>query len=131
MEKNRIAQEIESVFAKLQHGEKSYSKGEFYKEYFFIRSDLALVILNKKNEILISFADHTPPSNAALYSLLLDDIESTSLCICKDYKTDGKGSMIMNEGDLSNTSEVIWDDKERYYKMLKSKVRKIIARRTK
>ena len=77
MEKNRIAQEIESVFAKLQHGEKSYSKGEFYKEYFFIRSDLALVILNKKNEILISFADHTPPSNAALYSLLLDDIEST------------------------------------------------------
>jgi hypothetical protein len=112
-------------------GESAYSKGEFYQDLFFIRSNLALVVLNKNNEIMLSFADHTLPSHAALYALLLDDIESSALCICENYKTDNNGSMIMNEEDFNSTQKVIWDDKSKYYDMLKDKVKTIIARRNK
>jgi len=61
--------------------------------------------------------------------LLLDEIEEASLSICEDYKTDEKGSMIIDEQDLSSTGKIIWDDKERYFRMLKEKVEKVIVRK--
>ena len=125
------ARKIESVFERLHDGKSAYSKGEFYKDEFFIRSDYALVVLNRNNEILLSFADHTRPSYAALYALLLDEIEGSSLFICQDYKTDMNGSMIIDEDRLNSTASIIWDDKERYYVMLKRKVKDIIIRKTK
>jgi len=128
-QQKRIAKEIESIFERLHKGESAYSKGEFYKDEFFIRSDLALVVLNKNNEILLSFADHTRPSYSALITLLLDEIEEASLSICEDYKTDEKGSMIIDEQDFSSTGKIIWDDKERYFRMLKEKVEKVIVRK--
>ena len=78
----RIAKEIEAAFEKL-HGS-VYSKGQFYENEFFIRSDYALVVLNRDDEILISFADHTRPSYAAFYALVLDGIEDTDkgIMIC-------------------------------------------------
>jgi len=127
----KIAREIEAVVERLHKGKIAYSKGEYYNEEFFIRSDLALIVLNKKNEILISFADHTRPSYSALYALLLDEIEEASLFICRDYKTDEKGSMVIEENDLSSTGNIIWDDKARYYSMLKEKVAHIVIRKTK
>jgi hypothetical protein len=131
MLQKRIALEIESIFKELQMGKSAYSKGEFFQDHFFIRSNLALVVLNKDNEIMVSFADHTLPSHAALYALLLDDIESSALCICENYKTDSDGSMIMDEEDFNSTQKVIWDDKSQYYNMLKDKVKPVIARRNK
>ena len=127
----QIAQQIESIFERLHAGEKAYSKGEFYKGEFFIRSDYALVVLNEKNEILISFADHTRPSYSALYALLLDEIEGAPLIICQDYNTDRNGSMIIDEMDFSSTGSIIWNDKERYYNMLKEKMTHIVVRKTK
>jgi hypothetical protein len=124
-----IARKIESVFERLHDGKSAYSKGDFYKEEFFIRSDYALVILNKNNEILLSFADHTKPSYAALYTLLLDEI-ATPLFICRDYKTDINGSMIIEEENFNSTARIIWDDKENYYSMLKRKVKDIVIRKS-
>jgi hypothetical protein len=127
--KETIAMEIEAVFEKL-HGT-AYSKGHFFEDEFFIRSDYALVVLNNENEILVSFADHTRPSYSALYSLLLDDIDDADLFICEDYKTDKDGSMIIDEVDGQSTGGIIWDEKERYYEMLREKVRKIVIRKSK
>jgi hypothetical protein len=131
MLQKRIAREIEAVFEKLQAEKGVYSKGEFFQDHFFIRSDLALVVLNKDNEIRVSFAEHTLPSHAALYALLLDDIESSALCICENYKTDNGGSMITDEEDLNTTQKIIWNDKSQYYNMLKDKVKTVIASRNK
>jgi len=130
-QQKRIAKEIESVFERLHEGKSAYSKGEFYNDEFFIRSDYALIVINNNNEILISFADHTRPSYAALYALLLGAIEEAPLFICQDYKTDKKGSMIIEEEDFSSTGDIIWDDKRRYYNMLKKKVAHIVIRKTK
>ena len=127
--RKRIAKEIEAAFEKL-HGS-VYSKGQFYENEFFIRSDYALVILNRDDEILVSFADHTRPSYAAFYALILDDIEDTDLFICEDYKTDESGSMIITESSRSSTGAVIWGEKERYYDMLKQKVKKVVIRKQK
>jgi hypothetical protein len=127
--RKRIAKEIEAAFEKL-HGS-VYSKGQFHENEFFIRSDYALVILNRDDEILVSFADHTRPSYAAFYALVLDDIEGTDLFICEDYKTDENGSMIITESNRSSTGAVIWGDKKRYYDMLKQKVTKIVIRKQK
>jgi hypothetical protein len=124
-----IAMEIEAVFERL-HGS-VYSKGHFYEDEFFIRSEYALVVLNRENEILVSFADHTRPSYSALYALLLDDIDDADLFICEDYRTDKDGSMIIDEVNGQSTGGVIWDEKKRYYEMLKEKVRKIIIRKSK
>jgi len=125
----RIAKEIEAAFEKL-HGS-VYSKGQFYENEFFIRSDYALVVLNRDDEILISFADHTRPSYAAFYALVLDGIEDTDIFICEDYKTDENGSMIIAEENRSSTGAVIWGEKEGYYDMLKQKVKKIVIRKEK
>jgi hypothetical protein len=127
----RIAKEVESVFERLHQGKSAYSKGEFYNDEFFIRSDYALVYINKNNEVLVSFADHTRPSYAALYVLLLDEIKDAPLFICHDYQTDNKGSMIIEEQDFSSTGDIIWDDKERYYRSLKKKVANVVVRKTK
>ena len=127
--RKKIAKEIEAAFEKL-HGS-IYSKGQFYENEFFIRSDYALVILNRDDEILISFADHTRPSYAAFYALVLDDIEDTDFFICEDYKTDENGSMIITESSRSSTGAIIWGDKERYYDMLKEKVKKVVIRKQK
>ena len=75
--RNRIARDIEAVFERL-HGS-AYSKGHFYEDEFFIRSDYALVVLNEDDEILVSFANHTRPSYSALYALLLDNIDDADL----------------------------------------------------
>jgi len=127
--RKRIAKEIEAAFEKL-HGS-VYSKGQFYENEFFIRSDYALVIFNRDDEILVSFADHTRPSYAAFYALVLDDIEDTDLFICEDYKTDENGSMIINESNRRSTGAIIWGEKEGYYDMLKQKVKKIVIRKQK
>ncbi|MBN1626691.1 MAG: hypothetical protein JW944_09220 [Deltaproteobacteria bacterium] len=129
--KKEIARKIESVFERLHDGKSAYSRGEFYRDEFFIRSDYALVVLNRNDEMLLSFADHTRPSYAALYALLLDEIKDASLFICQDYKTDSCGSMVIDEDHLNSTGRIIWDDKDRYYDMLKSKVRDIVIRKTK
>jgi hypothetical protein len=125
----RIAKEIEAAFEKL-HGS-VYSKGQFFEDEFFIRSDYALVVLNRDDEILVSFADHTRPSYAAFYALVLDDIEDTDLFICEDYKTDENGSMIITESNRSSTGAIIWGEKDSYYDMLKQKVKKIVIRKQK
>ena len=127
--RKRVAGEIEAAFEKL-HGS-VYSKGQFYENEFFIRSDYALVVLSGDDEILVSFADHTRPSYAAFYALILDDIEDTNLFICEDYKTDKDGSMIISEAERSSTGAIIWGEKERYYDMLKQKVKKIVIRKQK
>lgn len=125
----KTAKEIEAVFERLHGG--AYSKGHFYENEFFIRSDYALVVLSEEGNILVSFADHTRPSYAALYTLLLQDIEDTQLYICEDYKTDEDGSMIIDEFDGKSTGAVIWDEKARYYQMLKEKVENIVIRKVK
>ncbi|HEX9909599.1 MAG TPA: hypothetical protein VGA86_01840, partial [Desulfatiglandales bacterium] len=51
-EQKRIAREIEAVFEKFYGGKTAYSRGQFYKDDFFLRTDYALVVLNKNNEIL-------------------------------------------------------------------------------
>ena len=130
-EQKRIAKEIEAVFEKFFGGKTAYSRGQFYKDDFFLRTDYALVVLNKNNEILVSFADHTRPSYAALFAFMLEGIEGASLFICEDYKTDQDGSMVCDEEDGSTTAAIIWDQKERYYTMLKRKVEHIVIRRTK
>ena len=127
--RKRIAREIEAAFEKL-HGS-VYSKGQYYENEFFIRSDYALVILNRDDEILVSFADHTRPSYAAFYALILDDIEGTDLFICEDYKTDENGSMIITESNRKSTGAIIWGEKERYYDMLKQKVNKVVISKRK
>ena len=130
-EGERIAQEIESVFETFYRGRSVYSQGQFYDGEFFLRSEYALVVLNQSNDILVSFADHTRPSYAALFTLLLDDIEGTNLFICEDYKTDEEGCMVCDEVDGSSTGAIIWDEKDRYYNMLKEKVEKVVIRKTK
>lgn len=130
-QKKRIAKEVESVFKRLHQGKSAYSQGEFYNDEFFIRSDYALVFINKKNEVLVSFADHTRPSYAALYALLLDEIKDAPLFICHDYQTDDKGSMIIEEQDFASTGDIIWDDKERYYRSLKKKIANVVVRKAK
>jgi len=127
----KAAQKIEEVFDGFYKEKSAYSKGQFYKDEFFLRTDNALVVLNKNNDILVSFADHTRPSYAALFTMLLDEIEDTNLFICEDYETDKHGSMIINETDRKSTAAIIWDEKESYYEMLKNKVRKIVIRKTK
>jgi hypothetical protein len=126
-----ITSKIEAAFERLHDGKSAYSKGEFYNDEFFIRSDYALVVLNRNNEMLLSFADHTRPSYAALYALLLDEIEEAPLFICQDYKTDPNGSMIIEDENFNSTGSFIWDDKERYYSMLKKKVKNIVIRKAK
>jgi hypothetical protein len=127
----KISKEIEAIFERLHEGKSAYSKGEFYNDEFYIRSDYALVVVNNNNEILVSFADHTRPNYAALYALLLGEIEDTNLFICRDYRTDEKGSMIIEEEDFASTGDVIWDNKKRYYNMLKQKVENIVIHKTK
>ena len=129
-EQKRIASEIEAVFEKFYGGKTAYSKGQVYKDDFFLRTDYALVVLNKNNEILVSFADHTRPSYAALFAFMLEGIEGSNLFICEDYRTDEDGSMVCDEEDGSTTAAIIWDQKERYYNMLKRKVEHIVIRRT-
>lgn len=87
--------------------------------------------MNTEGQILVSFADHTRPSYAAYYALVLDDIEDTDLFICEDYKTDENGSMILAESSRQSTGAIIWGEKERYYDMLKQKVKKIVIRKQK
>ncbi|MGD2126135.1 MAG: hypothetical protein PVG99_08655 [Desulfobacteraceae bacterium] len=130
-ERKRIAREIEGVFETFYRGESVYSKGQFYKDEFFLRSEYALVVLNENNDILVSFADQTRPSYAALFTLLLDDIEGADLFICEDYKTDREGSMVCDEENGSSTGAIIWDEKDRYYGMLREKVDKVVIRKTK
>ena len=130
-EQIQIAREIELVFEKIHQGENAYFKGEFFKKGFFVRSDLALVVLNENNEIRVSFADQTPPGYAALCSLMLNEIKKATLIICRDYKTDVRGSMLLNEKDFRSTGNIIWDDKERYYSMLKEKVQEVMIRKIK
>ena len=131
-EKERqIIRDIEAVFERFYKGKKAYSKGQFYKGEFYLRTDYALVVLNKKRDILVSFADHTRPSYAALFTLLLDDIENTNLFICEDYRTDQQGSMVLDETDGGSTSAIIWNEKERYYSMLREKVQKVVIRKLK
>ena len=129
-EQKRIARDIEAVFEKFYGGKTAYSRGQFYKDDFFLRTDYALVVLNKNNEILVSFADHTRPSYAALFAFMLEGIEGANLFICEDYRTDEDGSMVCDEEDGSTTAAIIWDQKERYYTMLKRKVENIVIRRT-
>jgi len=129
-EQKRIAREIEAVFEKFYGGKTAYSRGQFYKDDFFLRTDYALVVLNKNNEILVSFADHTRPSYAALFAFMLEGIEGANLFICEDYRTDEDGSMVCDEEDGSTTAAIIWDQKERYYTMLKRKIEHIVIRRT-
>jgi len=129
-EQKRIARDIEAVFEKFYGGKTAYSRGQYYKDDFFLRTDYALVVLNKNNEILVSFADHTRPSYAALFAFMLEGIEGVHLFICEDYRTDEDGSMVCDEEDGSTTAAIIWDQKERYYTMLKKKVEKIVIRRT-
>ena len=131
-EKERqIVKDIEAVFERFYKGKKAYSKGQFYKGEFYLRTDYALVVLSKKRDILVSFADHTRPSYAALFTLLLDDIENTNLFVCEDYRTDQQGSMVLDETDGGSTSAIIWNEKERYYSMLREKVQKVVIRKLK
>ena len=130
-EEKQIMKDIEAVFERFYKGKKAYSKGQYYNNEFFLRTDYALVVLTKKKDILVSFADHTRPSYAALFTLLLDDIEGTDLFICEDYKTDEQGSMILGEADAGSTSVIIWNEKERYYNMLREKVQKVVIRKLK
>lgn len=130
-EERQIMRDIEAVFERFYKGKKAYSKGQFYKGEFYLRTDYALVVLSKKRDILVSFADHTRPSYAALFTLLLDDIENTNLFICEDYRTDQQGSMVLDETDGGSTSAIIWNEKERYYSMLREKVQKVVIRKLK
>ena len=130
-EQNRIAKEIEAVFQRFYGKESAYAKGQFYKKEFFLRTDYALVVLNKGHNIFVSFADHIRPSYAALFTMLLDAIEDTNLYLCEDYKTDELGSMILDEVDVQSTGVFIWDKKENYYNMLKKKVKKVMLRKRK
>ena len=108
----QIVKDIEAVFERFYKGKKAYSKGQFYKGEFYLRTDYALVVLSKKRDILVSFADHTRPSYAALFTLLLDDIENTNLFVCEDYRTDQQGSMVLDETDGGSTSAIIWNEKD-------------------
>jgi hypothetical protein len=130
-EKQKIANQIEAVLERVYKDEDAYSRGQCYEDEFFFRTDYALVVLNKDSEILISFADHTRPSYAALFTLLIDEIKDTNLLICDDYETDGHGSMVYNEVDGKSTAAVIWEEKERYYDMLKNQVKRVVIRKTK
>jgi hypothetical protein len=130
-ERKKMARQIEAVFERFYKGKTAYSQGQFYKNEFYLRTDYALLVLSSKNDILVSFADHTRPSYAALFTLLLDDIEDTNLFICEDYSTDIHGSMVLDEVDGTSTGVVIWDQKERYYSMLREKVQKVVIRKIK
>jgi hypothetical protein len=130
-EKKKIAKEIEAIFEKFYAGKAAYSKGQYYKSEFYLRTDYLLVVVDRSNNILVSFADHTRPSYAALFSFMLEDIRGTNLFVCEDYKTDEEGSMVFDEMDGSSTAAIIWDEKERYYAMLRSKVENIVIRRLK
>jgi hypothetical protein len=128
-ERKKIAEEIESLFKKLCAGESAYSIGQFHKEEYFLRTEYALVVLTKNNEIRVSFSDRTQPSFAALISLLLEEIKGTNLIICEDYATDEHGSMICDETNGSSTGVIVWDQKERYFTMLRDKVEHFVIRK--
>ena len=130
-ETKRIAKDIEAVFEKFYAGKAAYSKGQYYRGEFYLRTDYLLVVVDRSNNILVSFADHTRPSYAALFSFMLEDIKGTNLFICEDYRTDEEGSMVFDEMDGSSTAAIIWDEKERYYAMLRSKVENVVIRRLK
>jgi hypothetical protein len=130
-EQKRIAKEIEAVFEKFYAGKAAYSKGQYYKGEFYLRTDYLLVVVDRSDNILVTFADHTRPSYAALFSFMLEDIKGTNLFVCEDYRTDDEGSMVLDEMDGSSTAAIIWDEKERYYAMLRSKVENIVIRRLK
>lgn len=130
-EQKRIAREIEAVFERFYKEKSAYSKGHFYKNEFFLRNDYALVVLKKDRDIFMSFSDRTPPSYAALFTLLLDGIQGTNLFICEDYATDDTGSMVCDEANGSSTGAMIWDQKEAYYGMLRAKVEKVLVRKLK
>ena len=102
-----IAKQIESLLDRFYKDKKAYSKGQFHKNEVFFRTDYALVVLNEKNDVLISFADHTRPCYAAFFTLLMDEIEDTNLLICEDYETDQYGSMVFNEIDGTSTGAII------------------------
>ncbi|MBU2497855.1 MAG: hypothetical protein KKE57_03045 [Proteobacteria bacterium] len=128
-EQKRIAKEIEAVFERFYKERSAYSKGHFHKNEFFLRNDYALVILKNERDIFMSFSERTPPSYAALFTLLLDGIHGTNLFICEDYITDDTGSMLCDEEDGSSTAAMIWDQKEAYYGMLREKVKKVLIRK--
>ncbi len=130
-EQERTAKEIEAVFERFYKEKKAYSKGQFYKNEFFLRNDYALLVLKNDHDIFISFSNRTPPSYAALFTLLLDGIHGSNLFICEDYTTDDTGSMLCDEEDGSTTAAVIWDQKAAYYGMLRAKVEKVLVRKLK
>ena len=130
-EQKKIAEDIESLFKKFHPGEGAYSVGQFFKEEFFLRTEYALVVLTRKNELRVSFSERTRPSFAALISLLMEEIKGVNLIVCEDYPTDEHGSMIIDETDGSSTGVIIWDQKERYFSMLRNKVEHVIVRKTK
>ena len=130
-DQKRIAEEIEALFKRFHPGESAYSVGQFHKEEFFLRTEYALVVLTRNNELRVSFSERTRPSFAGLLSLLLEEIKGTNLIVCEDYPTDENGSMIIDETDGSSTGVIIWDQKERYFTMLRSKVERVIVRKTK
>ena len=129
-EKKKIAEEIESVFKKFYAGESAYSIGQFHNEEFFLRTEYALVVLTRNSEVRVSFSERTRPSFSALISLLLEEIKGTTLIICEDYPTDEHGSMICDETDGDSTGVIIWNQKEKYFTMLRSKVEHIVVRKT-
>ena len=119
----------EPVFERFYKEKSAYSKGQFYNNEFFLRNDYALLVLKGNHDIFISFSDRTPPSYAALFTLLLDGILGTNLFICEDYSTDATGSMVCDETDGSTTAAMIWDQKKAYYGMLRTKVEKVLVRK--
>jgi len=130
-EQKRITEEIEALFKKFHPGESAYSVGQFHKEEFFLRTEYALVVLTKNNELRLAFSEGTRPSFAALISLLIEEIKGVNLVVCEDYPTDEHGSMIIDETEGSSTGVIIWDQKERYFSMLRGKVEHVIVRKTK
>lgn len=130
-EQKRIAEEIEALFKKFHPGEGAYSVGQFHKGEFFLRTEYALVVLTRNNELRVAFSERTRPSFAALLSLLMEEIKGVNLVVCEDYPTDEQGSMIIDETEGSSTGVIIWDQKERYFTMLRSKVEHVIVRKTK
>ena len=52
----RIAKEIEAVFEKFYAGKAAYSKGQYYRGEFYLRTDYLLVVVDRSNNILVSFA---------------------------------------------------------------------------
>jgi hypothetical protein len=77
-ETKRITKDIEAVFEKFYAGKAAYSKGQHYKGEFYLRTDYLLLVVDRSNNILVSFADHTRPSYAALFSFIIRRLKGKS-----------------------------------------------------